>query len=118
MNTMSEKRFMDDPFYIFAPYRADASSYMLQKLPKNGPDDSSKPVPPKNRWMSEKHGDTAEEYLASGKRDIDEMRKILRQAGNSLESLGNILEIGCGDGRMIRWLEDAAPQAGNLGHGH
>ena len=36
------------------------------------------------------------------------MLEILSKAGVSLPSLGNVLEFGCADGRMIRWLEDWA----------
>jgi SAM-dependent methyltransferase len=36
------------------------------------------------------------------------METILGRSGVSLAALGNILEFGCGDGRMIRWLEHLA----------
>jgi ubiquinone/menaquinone biosynthesis C-methylase UbiE len=36
------------------------------------------------------------------------MSSILSSAGVAIEDQGHILEFGCGDGRMIRWLEDLA----------
>jgi SAM-dependent methyltransferase len=95
-------------FPIFFPYRAGARSFILPKLPAPGIQDSAGRVPPKNEWISDKYGNTPEEYLASGKRDLQAMEDILIRAGISLADQGNILEFGCGDGRMIRWLEDLA----------
>ena len=95
----------DDQFPIFLPYLPGGSCYVL---PKQAPEPLTKPVPPKERWIIDKQGNTSEEYLASGKRDLEDMRRVLNEAGVSIESLGNILDFGCGDGRMIRWLEELA----------
>ena len=105
---MSSDSSTDGQALLFLPYRPGASGYALPKVPRRLDDGAARPVPPPERWMTEKHGNTAEAYLASGRHDVDEMRGILSQAGVALESLGNILEFGCGDGRMIRWLEDLA----------
>ena len=93
------------PLYpLFFPYLPDASCYVLPKVKGVAPG-ATRPVPPRETWISEKYGKTNDEYLASGQRDIQEMVDILHQSGSSLEALGNVLEFGCGDGRMIRWLE-------------
>jgi SAM-dependent methyltransferase len=102
------KQVMSSPLPIYFPYMPDATSYLLPKASAGGLSQASPPVPPKETWISEKYGKTDEEYLASGRRDVQEMLDILNHAGASLESLGHILEFGCGDGRMIRWLEHLA----------
>lgn len=94
-------------FPTYFPYRPTESNYILPKVGV-ATGGATRPVPPKQTWISEKYGQTAEDYLASGKRDVDEMWAILNQAGVE-PGAGNILEFGCGDGRMIRWLEELAP---------
>ena len=93
---------------LFFPYEPGASHYILRKTAEPIPEGASMPVPPSDRWISKKYGKTVEEYLSSGKRDMEEMCDILSQSGVSLESSGRILEFGCGNGRMIRWLEGMA----------
>jgi SAM-dependent methyltransferase len=95
-------------FPTYVPYLPAASCYVLPKVPADVSPGATRPVPPKERWISEKYGTTPEEYLASGKRDTDQMLAVLSRAGVSLEPLGHILDFGCGDGRMIRWLEHLA----------
>ena len=94
-------------FPTYFPYMPEASAYLLPKVGARSAGEA-RPVPPKETWISAKYGATDEEYLASGKRDLDDMLSILDRAGVSLDGLGNILEFGCGDGRMIRWLEPLA----------
>jgi SAM-dependent methyltransferase len=105
-NLIKTKLDITDPvFPIFFPYRPGARSFILRKLSEPDAQDTASRVPPKNGWISDKYGNTPEEYLASGKRDLQDMQDILTRAGISLADQGNILEFGCGDGRMIRWLE-------------
>jgi SAM-dependent methyltransferase len=95
-------------FRLFYPYMEHASSFVLRKPPPSASESAAKRVPPMHKWISDKYGRTVEEYLASGKRDLHDMEAILSRHGVSLAGMGNILEFGCGDGRMIRWLEDLA----------
>ena len=98
-----------EPAYpLFFPYNPGAGSFILRKVSGQDRDGPGHPVPPRDQWISEKYGNTPEEYLASGQRDLQDMQDILARAGVSLEDLGNILEFGCGDGRMLRWLEHLA----------
>jgi SAM-dependent methyltransferase len=62
------------------------------------------PVPPPTLWAN--YGSTPEDYLKSGKDDVEKMREICVQSGAPLEAAGRILEFGCAGGRMIRWLGD------------
>ncbi len=103
------KRWSKPPaFPTYFPYMPEASSYVLPRVGAVVSPVADRPVPPKETWISDKYGKTADEYLASGKRDLQDMLDILDRAGVSLETSGHILEFGCGDGRMIRWLEHLA----------
>ena len=93
-------------FPTYFPYMPDAASYVLPKVA--GSPGAAPPVPPRETWISGKYGKTADEYLASGRHDTQEMLDTLGRAGITVEALGHILEFGCGDGRMIRWLEHLA----------
>lgn len=104
---MTDEQWGPPVFPTYFPYMPEASGYVLRKVP-DSPEGVERAVPPKRGWISEKYGKTPEEYLASGRRDMDDMLAVLERAGVTLESLGNILEFGCGDGRMIRWLEHLA----------
>jgi SAM-dependent methyltransferase len=45
-------------------------------------------------------------FLASGKRDVDNMRNILAQSGTSITHAERVLDFGCSSARMVRWLLD------------
>jgi SAM-dependent methyltransferase len=93
-------------FPTYFPVMPEASCYVVPKV--RVVPGTPRPVPPRETWISRKYGQTADEYLASGQRDVQDMLDILERAGVSLEFSGHILEFGCGDGRMIRWLEHLA----------
>jgi len=95
-------------FPTYFPYLPEAACYVLPKVRVADLPVASRPVPPQETWISEKYGKSNEEYLASGQRDVRDMLQILQAADVSLESLGNILEFGCGDGRMIRCFDQLA----------
>jgi ubiquinone/menaquinone biosynthesis C-methylase UbiE len=58
------------------------------------------PVPPKELW--ENYGKTPEEYLATGRQDINTMIKILGAANVQISDLLRVLDVGCASGRMLR----------------
>ena len=96
-------------FPIYFPHRPTEDSYRAPTVNSSGNRSMTPPVPPADQWISpEKYGRTVDEYLASGKRDTQAMLDIVKACGVSIETLGDILEFGCGDGRMIRWLEHLA----------
>jgi hypothetical protein len=84
------------------PIQARCDLLRSAKGPGSGRHRGRAQVPPLETWISAKYGNTAEEYLASGKRDLKDKLDILDRAGVSLEALGHILEFGCEDGQMIR----------------
>jgi SAM-dependent methyltransferase len=95
-------------FPIYFPHKPHASSYHVPRVSPAGTPGAPSAVPPRETWISEKYGNTPQEYLASGRRDTQQMLDLLQAAGTSIEQLGHILEFGCGDGRMIRWLAHLA----------
>lgn len=89
---------------LYYPYKSDSEFYIIQK---NNFSDQLKceyelPVPPKDLWLG--YGESPDEYL-KGRIQINQMLKITRNHGYNPETPGNILDFGCGAGRMIRWLK-------------
>jgi SAM-dependent methyltransferase len=95
-----------DPFRIptgYYPFKEESNSYIfrsdeaLDEKCENG-----LPVPPKKLWLG--YGNNSHDYLHSGKEQVDKMIEILREKDFDISSACKILELGCGAGRMIRWL--------------
>jgi ubiquinone/menaquinone biosynthesis C-methylase UbiE len=65
------------------------------------------PVPPPQLWLG--YGSCQEEYLESGRLDVERMRATLSSAGEILSKSGvKVLDLGCGGGRMIRHFRHLA----------
>jgi ubiquinone/menaquinone biosynthesis C-methylase UbiE len=64
------------------------------------------PIPPPELRLG--YGRSPEEYLANGQRHVQTMLDLLRASGACLERGTRLLDLGCGAGRMIRWLTDFA----------
>jgi SAM-dependent methyltransferase len=94
------------PHFGFFPHQPQARCYCVPNTPEKAEfhELSPLPVPPKRLWAG--YGETAGEYLSSGKEDVQSMTAVLGALGTTLESSGCILELGCAGGRMIRWLAD------------
>jgi SAM-dependent methyltransferase len=59
-------------------------------------------IPGRSLWTG--YGNSAEEYLASGRRDAATMRDMLVAAGRVPGEGESVLDFGCHAGRMLRWL--------------
>jgi SAM-dependent methyltransferase len=59
-------------------------------------------------WMG--YGPTIENFLSSGKVDVEKMKKILGSVGFRIQDGNRVLDLGCASGRMIRWLNGFAEQ--------
>jgi len=93
----------------FYPYAPERSMYLLPKTSGDGLGAAELPVPPRElRWYP---FDTPEQFLAWGRKQVEEMKSILGAAGFTLEPRHRVLDFGCGDGVLIRWFQDLA-QAG------
>ncbi len=88
----------------FLPYAPGSDAWVIPPRALRSPD-APLPVPPEDLWLG--YGRTPEEYLASGRRDVDSMRRHLGEAGIDLAACRRILDLGCGSGRMLRWLDGA-----------
>ena len=86
----------------FLPYAPESDAWVLPPRARRPPD-AHLPVPPRDLWLG--YGRTPEEYLASGRRDVESMRTLLSEAGTEWSSCRRILDLGCGAGRMLRWLD-------------
>ena len=69
--------------------------------------DSPFPVPPPELM---EYGESVQVHLAQGKETIDTMRSIVERNGQSLKAAKRILEFGCANGRLIRWLANDAEE--------
>jgi len=92
----------------YLPYEQDL--YIVRKLNDNRPERDGHifPVPPKHLWFG--YGITADEYLRSGEAHVNTMMSIANSSDFSLREGNRILDLGCGAGRMIRWLDKIAAQ--------
>jgi ubiquinone/menaquinone biosynthesis C-methylase UbiE len=87
------------------PYQADRLSLVLARSDANDGDPGrSLPVPPMDLW--EGYGETADEYLDTGRKDAEMIRRLTEAAGFSLSPAVRLLDFGCAAGRILRWFKD------------
>jgi cyclopropane fatty-acyl-phospholipid synthase-like methyltransferase len=46
------------------------------------------------------------EFLTAGQRAADDLRRVLKNLGRDIYTFNNILDFGCGCGRVLRWFHD------------
>ncbi len=88
----------------YFPHAPESDCYMV---PKVAAESGRHPathfqVPPRDLWLG--YGQIADEYLSSGKKDVEILDQLLSASGASLASCRHILDFGCGAGRVTRWL--------------
>lgn len=106
---LSQKTLVTNPYLVgkFLPYKPDQTFYILLKSRDHGRDRFEFPIPPEHLRMVSS-GETTEIFINSGKDCVDKMQNILSVSGFSIQPGIRILDFGCGAGRIIRWLDDAA----------
>jgi ubiquinone/menaquinone biosynthesis C-methylase UbiE len=92
----------------YIPYPAPKELYVLRKADaKTGqPEKYGFPIPSESLL----DGYKTEEWISSGKENVDTMMRILDAAKFSIQKANRILDFGCSTGRMIRWLADLAEE--------
>jgi SAM-dependent methyltransferase len=84
------------------PLRARGGATVLTR-PQKGPlAADGLPVPPPELWQ--RWGESADEYLEEGARDAAEIEASLRRAGVEAGELARVLDLGCAEGRVLRFF--------------
>ena len=93
----------------FYPYRPDSTSYCVPKVSTTDQVSGSHlPIPPPDLWVHRYLNADFEQYLAGGKKWTDNMLRTLETSGVSLAPQSRILDLGCGDGMMLRQFREVA----------
>lgn len=66
----------------------------------------SGPVPPRDLIHLVTGGYDLKEFLESGATSAEAIRDTLKEAGTGIETMGSILDFGCGAGRIMRHWKD------------
>jgi SAM-dependent methyltransferase len=88
----------------YFPYPAPKGLYVLRKsnVSRGQYEKYDFPIPSESLL----DGYTVENWLRSGKENVDTMIRLLSSAKCSIQKGNRILDFGCSTGRMIRWLKD------------
>jgi ubiquinone/menaquinone biosynthesis C-methylase UbiE len=92
--------------FTFFPYKKGAQNFVLPlAAPAAEVGEDGLAVPPQDLWIG--YGKTKDEYLGSGKKDVETMLELLEKTDFALSSETRLLDFGCGAGRMLRNLKNA-----------
>lgn len=94
------ERILENP-YIAAKTLGAPKNFHALPLTSRVPAPVDLPVPPRELW--EGYGESAEEYLALGRRHTETMLDLVRAAGGTPDRFDRILDFGCAAGRMLRF---------------
>jgi ubiquinone/menaquinone biosynthesis C-methylase UbiE len=90
------------------PYSPDGASFVRMRA-ATGAASTTLPDPPET-LLAHFEPDVAT-YLREGRAHTQTMLSTLEEAGASVRQAKRVLDFGCGSGRMLRWLPEAAPDA-------
>lgn len=91
--------------FKYMPYKGD-EDYVIGQINK---DSAEEPIPPKEYWLG--YGHTAEEYINSGKEDVQIMLDLLASNGYTERNEQTVLDLGCGGARMLRNMKANMPNS-------
>lgn len=77
-------------------------SHALLMRPREQPPGDEQPIPPDE--LSRRWGLTPESYLRGGKLDAERMVALLAEVDVPVDSLSRVLDFGCAEGRVLRFL--------------
>jgi hypothetical protein len=96
----------------YLPYPAPERLYVLRKPNVNSEQPSKTDFPiPSESFLD---GYKTNEWLSSGKENVDTMMRVLHNARFSIQNGNRILDFGCSSGRMIRWLAECSSRCPRL----
>lgn len=97
----------------FFPYQQDRNTYVLLRAEQDVYPDVPEvrgappfPMPPNHLWI--RSSPNPRWYLASGRQDVETVRRLVAASGLAVESCRRVLDFGCASGRMVRWWHDLA----------
>jgi SAM-dependent methyltransferase len=74
----------------------DRDGYVIPRVSQRNP------LPPRDLWLG--YANTADDYLASGRRDMATLLRILQNDGAVQDSFGCVLDLGCASARCLRFF--------------
>lgn len=89
----------------YIPYKRGEKVFVIARS-ATGPSDGMTAIPPRHLWHG--YGETAEEYLATGRQHVGAMIDLLGDSDFKIAAGHRILDFGCASGRMIRHLAESA----------
>jgi ubiquinone/menaquinone biosynthesis C-methylase UbiE len=107
---LSKRTLVTNPYLVgkFLPYKPDQIFYLLPKSKEHAGERSNGfPIPPEHLRMVSS-GESNEIFINSGKDCVNKMKNILGASDFVIQPGVRVLDFGCGAGRIIRWLDDAA----------
>lgn len=112
---MAHRGIMVNPYITgkYLPLQESAPYFVLDQTEQDARHPDELPVPPQHLW--EGWGPTAEDYLSSGRKDIQSMLRILENAGENPAGFRAVLDLGCAAGRMLRFFPFAGKESERWG---
>ena len=95
--------------YLPASDRSSSNEISITlATPTSGPESflpATLPIPPKPLM---EYGESSEHHLQTGERTVATMLDIVQKADRNIANCQRILEFGCANGRLLRWLANFA----------
>ena len=96
--------------YLPVPHQSAADAFYMTLAASRSEPFLAKtlPVPPKHLM---EYGEAPERHLLTGEKTVATMIDLVQQAGHNIANSRRILEFGCSNARLLRWLAHLANQS-------